>query len=143
MGLLTILPALSSGLELKTFQYPYQYLDVEALAPQKPCLIIFAAEGLSRLTSGYFQAPIHRVVSTSFRYSMPFFFRSNSKEKIDLNSLQSMKLNQMIENGQLESLEGITAFDLEVLVQVQYKQKRIPAELGAYKQIPYYRQLFD
>jgi hypothetical protein len=149
MGLITLAPALSSGLEMKSFQGPtFPYVDIEQLAPKKPCLIIFAGEALSRLTAGYFHAPLHRVVSTSIRYAMPFFFRPQAHKPLDAQKLKSAFLEKHYftdkQGGQdHQQLSPITADELEVLVQRQYRMKKIPVELGEFKKIPYYEQLFE
>ena len=142
MGLLTLAPAIMSGLEVKMFQYPHQFTDIETAAPAKPCLIFFGGEAMGRLTAGYFQPLIHRVVSNYQRFSFPFFFRSNATLLLDRKSLQSSKLDQLVAEGALEDLPGMTAHDLEILTQQQYKTRKIPLDLGKYKQHPYYDQLF-
>lgn len=143
MGLLTLAPALSSGLQMKSFQPPSRYIDVEAASPTKPCLILFAGEALGRLTGGYYQAPIHRVTSNFHRFSFPFFFRSTANLILDIKQLKSERLEELIEKNEIESLLSITANDLEILTQCQYKTKQIPIELGNYKRNFYYQQLFD
>jgi isopenicillin N synthase-like dioxygenase len=143
MGLLTFAPALSSGLELKSFHEPYSFIDIEKESPCKPCLIVFAGEALARLTGGYFKAPIHRVSSVETRYSFPFFFRSTAEVVLDIKQLTSPVLEEMLKNGDVECLEGITANELEIITQEQYRTKKIPVELGNYKQHLYYQQLFD
>jgi isopenicillin N synthase-like dioxygenase len=143
MGLLTFAPALSSGLEMKSFHNPYSFIDIEKESPCKPCLIVFAGEALARLTGGYFKAAIHRVSSAETRYSFPFFFRSTAEVVLDIKQLTSPILEELLMNGEVESLEGITANELEIITQEQYRTKKIPAELGNYKQHHYYQQLFD
>lgn len=65
MGLLTLAPALSSGLQMKSFHPPSRYIDVEAASPTKPCLILFAGEALGRLTGGL-RAPHWWLLSSSY-----------------------------------------------------------------------------
>lgn len=136
-GLITLAYCQSGGLTVKDF-HSHQWIDVEASAPSRPCLILFTGETLSRLTGGYFKAILHKVVSKENRFSFPFFYRGRTPAVIDMTMLNSPVLNGLLSQGKLECLPPITVEQLDSITTRQYSSKSIPLELGEAKRDPYY-----
>lgn len=136
-GLITLAYCQQSGLTVKDF-HTHQWVDVEAAAPSKPCMILFVGETLSRLTGGYFKAILHKVVSREDRFSFPFFFRGRTPAMLDIALMKSQVLNDMLAAGKLERLPPITVGDLDKITTTQYFSNSIPLELGEFKKDPYY-----
>lgn len=136
-GLITLAYCQKGGLTVKDF-HTHQWIDIEASAPKKPCLVLFTGESLSRLTGGYFRPILHKVVSKEDRYSFPFFLRGRSPALLDMTLLRSQPLHDLLSFDKVELLPPITVEQLDSITTKQYKDNSLSSDLGREKKDPYY-----
>jgi isopenicillin N synthase-like dioxygenase len=100
-------------------------------------MILFCGETLARLTGGYYKAIVHSVISSNYRFSLPFFFRAKNNSILDCKKMNSIIISELIEKDKKLN-EEISLENLLALISTQYRNKNHIFEIANYKDCDYY-----